>query len=191
MIEYVLVYARPVEPQFNKIPMVIKKRPEFLKGRLNLPGGKLEEGENPIRAAIRELKEETGLEELIESDPMCVLGADYLGKIVGSKSKIHCVRVPITFRQEIVPGPNEDEEMGWYDLQELLDHKDLMPNLRLVIPLMESGYKDWTVIDTDGDWSKRKHKIYLQLPNNEHIFSSCVDVTVPGLLAFKDNENEL
>lgn len=56
---YVLVL--PVERKTGRLVMVEKTKPAWQAGRLNYPGGKLEEGETPRQAAVRELQEETGL----------------------------------------------------------------------------------------------------------------------------------
>lgn len=51
---------------FNKTATVVvlieKQKPEWQKGFLNGVGGKIEEGETPMQAMIREFKEETGVE---------------------------------------------------------------------------------------------------------------------------------
>jgi ADP-ribose pyrophosphatase len=44
----------------NKVPMVRQFRKAAEKAVLEIPAGKLEAGENPMDAALRELKEETG-----------------------------------------------------------------------------------------------------------------------------------
>lgn len=156
MIEYVVVYPWAVDiAKTQRLPLVLKKRPEHLKGMLNLPGGKLEPGEDPVAAAVRELFEETGLEQVQDYDPMCYCPPDYLGYIQGNQSIIHCVRVPIVSRQELKPGANEDEEIKWYAMPDLLKLKNLMPNLRLTIPLMDRGTKDWVIQDLDGNWRKK------------------------------------
>jgi len=72
MKEYVLVYLKPVKELISpgenlnyrvrtNIPvlLILKEKPGQ-KGRLNLVGGKVEEGETPEKAAHRELKEEAG-----------------------------------------------------------------------------------------------------------------------------------
>ena len=43
----------------NPIIFVLKTKPEHMAGLYNLPGGKIEENESEIYAAIREFKEET------------------------------------------------------------------------------------------------------------------------------------
>jgi 8-oxo-dGTP pyrophosphatase MutT (NUDIX family) len=158
MIEYVVVYPFVVEgPITTRVPMVLKKKPEWMVGMLNLPGGKLNFDESPVHAAIRELKEETGLDEVQQDEP-----SRYLGHIQGTKSIIHCVRVPISARQELNPGPDETEEINWYNLPDLYNLPNLMPNLRVTIPLMAKGVRNWILYDLDGGWrEKDRHKVDL------------------------------
>src|SRR5579862_2183312 len=44
----------------NKVRMIEKQHPEWQKGKLNGIGGKIEPGEEPIAAMVREFEEETG-----------------------------------------------------------------------------------------------------------------------------------
>lgn len=166
MCEYVVVYAFTVDEAQHRIPMVIKDRPDYLKGCLNLPGGKINIGETPIDAAVRELKEETGLEDLSVTDGMCPMSPEVMGKITHDKSVIYCVKVPITSRQELMPQDGETEPVAWYDVATVLTNLKLMPNLRIVLPLIEVGVKDWEIVSY-GDWRGYFQKLEVIVPGME------------------------
>lgn len=59
--EYVVSFI--FTPSMAKVWLIEKLKPEWQKGLLNGIGGKIEEGELPLEAAYRELKEEAGLTE--------------------------------------------------------------------------------------------------------------------------------
>ncbi len=46
----------------DRVLLINKERPEYLKGKLNGVGGKVEDGESDLNAIIRETKEETNLD---------------------------------------------------------------------------------------------------------------------------------
>lgn len=109
-------------------------------GRWTLPGGGLEFGEDPARAVIRELSEETGLEGEIEE----LIGIDskhYAPSETASERAIHAIR--ILYRVRIVGGELRDEvdestdRVAWIDRATLdgLALVDIVPaSLRLAIP---------------------------------------------------------
>lgn len=164
--QYVVVYA---PAKTGRMPMVLKNKPDFLKGVLNLPGGKLEEGESSLEAAARELKEETGI------IPWAV--PVLLGKITGNHSDIHVVRIEVK-EQPLAPAEGETEEFSWQDIREVYQHPNLMPNLRLAVPLCLSGAQGWNIYDWSGDWRGLWHTISLQL---DPVGGHTVEVRVPGM----------
>jgi 8-oxo-dGTP pyrophosphatase MutT (NUDIX family) len=168
-IQYVVVYAYSVHPGKTWVPLILKNKPEHLTGMLNLPGGKINPGEDPVAAALRELKEETGLEEVQEYDPMVYLPSEYMGRIETLHSIIHSVKVPVVFK-DLNPGPDETEKVAWYSIPEIYGLSNLMPNLRVMIPLMEKGMKGWIIQDFDGNWRKKAYHsvtLFMEEPNND------------------------
>jgi 8-oxo-dGTP pyrophosphatase MutT (NUDIX family) len=63
----------------DEIVLLKKARPEWQRGLLNLPGGKIEEGEHPRQCMAREWQEETGV-FTYESDwkqKLTIIGKEY------------------------------------------------------------------------------------------------------------------
>jgi 8-oxo-dGTP diphosphatase len=50
------------DPNTEMAVFIRKNRPVFMKGRLNLPGGHVEDGETPAEAMAREFKEEVDIQ---------------------------------------------------------------------------------------------------------------------------------
>lgn len=189
MTDYVIVHAFTVDSKIRSIPLIKKNKPEFLKGALNLVGGKIEDGETPLQAGVRELIEETGLEEIQIYDPMCYYPAECVGMIRGEMGNIYCIKVPVCSKQPLKPREEETEEVNWYPLPNLLSHRLLMPNLRLIIPLMENKAKNWILSDDHStNWrTDKEHKLTLTFKSMpEHP----VDVWVKGMGYFEREEEE-
>ena len=72
MSDYVIIWAQRGNSR-DDVLLVLKDKPEWQKGKLNLPGGKVEEGETPEEAATRELKEESGYSPIIPVKAMGVI----------------------------------------------------------------------------------------------------------------------
>ena len=168
MIDYVVVYAYSVHPGKTLIPLILKNKPEHLEGMLNFPGGKINLGEDPVAAALRELKEETGLDEVQEYDPMVYLPSEYMGRIDTLRSVIHCVKVPVVFK-DLNPDPDETEKVAWYSIPEIYSLPNLMPNLRVTIPLIVKDIKGWVIQDFDDRWRKKAYHsvtLFMEEPKN-------------------------
>ena len=97
------------------------------KGLWDLPGGFLDEGEAPLEALVRELKEETGL----EIEPVRLLGvwADWYGDGPGARATLVLVWLArvLSGRQQ----PADDvSELGWFAPGDLPpDHELAFPNV--------------------------------------------------------------
>lgn len=135
---YVIVCAHR-EGDRKNIILVRKNAPDWQVGKLNLPGGKIEENEASGDAAHRELKEETGYE---------AIKMRLMGYIEDGDSTIFCFKATISKDAgEISPRPEETEQVGWYRWSKIYTSRRLIPNLRVIIPLMLSGCWDWTIRD--------------------------------------------
>lgn len=134
MQEFVLVYPEYIDRQ-EQVLLILKDKPDFQKGKYNLVGGKVEPGEKPEDAAIRELMEEAGLEG---EDPQLY------GIVTGDWGKIYCYKISID-TYDLNPGENETEPVSWHRIDELLSYENLMPNLRIMVPLFYFDCDDWTL----------------------------------------------
>ena len=143
MREYVLILPKknPRSHSPDDVLLILKDKPAFQKGRLNLVGGKVEPGEHHFDAAVRELKEEAGFE-----------AADWMlcGKMVGKSEEtidkedwiIWCYRCDLINDAPINPRDGETENVAWYRNWQ---DKRLMPNLKLIIPLLMMGVQNWAI----------------------------------------------
>ena len=85
------------------------------KGEISFPGGRLDPGETPVQAALREAHEEVGLDRVL----VTVQGElDHLSTVV-SNSYIVPVVATIEERPSLVPSPEEVERILWVPLAEL------------------------------------------------------------------------
>lgn len=146
MQEYCCVYPtlRPKE-----VLLIRKSKPAWQKGKLNLVGGKIEPGERVEQAAKRELEEESAL-----------VGSNF--KVRGAVQGIEN-RDPKYIQQpwivwfitcdidaDILTQQTE-EFVFWWPFRETLKLENLLPNLKLIIPLLETKAPDWTIRETsDG-----------------------------------------
>lgn len=156
MKEYVVIFAS-ISPEIEQreVLLVLKDRPEWQKGKLNLPGGKIEEGESPVAAAVRELKEETGL------DPIGV-EPKIMGTIKGQQSLIYSVNIRVPFYTKLSPREGETEVPNWYFWSFIKNDERLMPNLRITIPLMKDEISGWEIKD-DGNVVDSKRVISIAM----------------------------
>jgi 8-oxo-dGTP diphosphatase len=105
----------------NNVCLIEKLRPEFQKGRLNGPGGKVEPGETPSQAMVREFHEETGA-EVTDWRPFCELH--------WRDSTVHF----FASEADVTVATKTDEAVGWYAVNWVCGGNWVLPNLKWLIP---------------------------------------------------------
>jgi ADP-ribose pyrophosphatase YjhB (NUDIX family) len=107
--------------------LLARRAREPSKGLWDLPGGFLDEGEEPLEALVRELSEETGLE--IEPARLLGIWSDWYGDGPGARSTLVLVWVArvVSGRQN----PADDvSELRWFAPDELPpEHELAFPNV--------------------------------------------------------------
>jgi 8-oxo-dGTP pyrophosphatase MutT (NUDIX family) len=130
MKSYVLCY---VESE-GSVLLIEKLKPDWQKGKINLPGGSVEPGETPVQAAARELFEEANI---------LAFHLEAVGVVTGPGWEVHvfnCVsNHPEWWEQRT------DEAVFWLPIKEALKHPKLIPNLRTIIPMAHLEVHGWVI----------------------------------------------
>lgn len=153
---YILVLCyRESEP--NRILFILKDRPSWQKGRLNLCGGAVEEGETPEQAAFRELEEETGYTHFGFVHKM--------GTLFDRHFIIHCLKIPIVDEGPPHPREIETEQPIWINWEDAVDDKRLLPNLKVIVSLMRNNVTGWEIVDNEASsMTDPAHEIQVRIP---------------------------
>jgi len=159
MNEYVLLYPRCFCRELGYDPssdvlLVLKNKPSWQCGKLNLVGGKIEPGETPDNAARRELEEESGFS--INHDMIDTMSNPLVcGKILGNESIIHCFTCNIYCNTKnlpsILPRAGETEQVSWNKWELVKNDPRLIPNLRVIIPLLANDSIGWTIVEKTSE----------------------------------------
>lgn len=139
MQKYVIVYVYDYD---NYFLMIRKNKPAWQKGRLNLPGGKVEPNESYRDAAIREIKEESDIDLNPEN-------LRFRGIISGNGYKIPIFSCYHYYLFDDAK-PMTDEEVYLTNKDIIsIDEMSTIYNLKLIIPLLRE-YNGLFVVDGDS-----------------------------------------
>jgi len=125
MISYVVGFC--FSEDLSTVVLIHKQRPAWQNGLLNGVGGKIEAGESPIAAMVREFKEETGV-DTNQNDWECVStieSDDWWMFVFFCKSDEYVQAARTTEEEEIVKIPVNR-----------IQHFPTITNLRWLIPMM-------------------------------------------------------
>lgn len=149
MLETTLCYLK----KDNKILLAMKKR-GFAEGKYNGIGGKIEGGETPEEAMIRETKEEIAVTPLTYEKVGFIEFDEYYK---GEKEKIafHLYLV-----DEWTGEPTESEEMkpAWFDIKDI-PYDKMLPDDKYWLPYVLKGKKIKAYFDFDENWNLLNQKI--------------------------------
>lgn len=128
------------------------------KGYYDIPGGKIEEGEIPEQTAIREMKEETGLD---------VKNVKYKGNmIIEYPNRIFDFDVFIARESEGEPQEFEENTSEWIEIQKLLHKEKILSNIIILDRFFIKGLIDNTY----------NFKMYVEIDEEENILNVKYDL---------------
>jgi len=127
--------------------LLIEKRRGLGEGWYNGPGGKREAGETIRECAIREVREEVG----IDVDTPALSKAGELTFRLDGDPQLHC-HVFRTDRFDGEPRPSEEARPEWFALDEV-PYDQMWDDDRYWLPLVleDRTFRGWFRFDADGD----------------------------------------
>lgn len=133
--------------------VVTKYKKGNKEGYYDIPGGKIEDGELPEQTAIREMKEETGID---------VKDLKYKGNmIIEYPNRIFDFDVFVATESEGEPQEFEENTSEWIEIKELLQKEKLLSNIMVLQRFFIKG-----LIDDNYNF-----KMYVEVDEEEKILN--------------------
>lgn len=110
----------------NKIVAIQYKDENKKAGYYDIPGGKIEDGESPFDTAIREMKEETGI-DILNLRNKGIMRVEY-------PDRVYIFHTFITNEYTGDPVEKEENFAEWIDIDELVNNKKILSNLKILEP---------------------------------------------------------
>ena len=118
----------------NEVVVTKYKKGNKKEGYYDIPGGKIEEGESPKQTAIREMKEETGIE---------IQNLKYKGIMtIEYPDRLFIFDTFISKEYEGEPQEFEENTSEWIDIDELLKKEKILSNIILLDKFLIKGLID-------------------------------------------------
>lgn len=118
-------------PDFKNVLLIEKVRPEWQRGKLNFPGGHIEDGETCSECVAREFLEETEL-NILPSEWL------YIGKINNPGNYYVDVLAAVCNNMGAIQSPT-DETASWYSVDRLPEN--VVSNIRWLVPFAINIFK--------------------------------------------------
>ena len=136
----------------NEVVVTKYKKGNKKEGYYDIPGGKIEEGESPKQTAIREMKEETGIE---------IQNLKYKGIMtIEYPDRLFIFDTFITKEYEGEPQEFEENTSEWIDIDELLKKEKILSNIILLDKFLIKGLID----------DNRNFNLHIKVDEQENIW---------------------
>ena len=146
----------------NEVVVIKYKKGNKKEGYYDIPGGKIEEGETPKQTAIREMKEETGIE---------IQNLKYKGIMtIEYPDRMFIFDTFISKEYEGEPQEFEENTSEWIDIDELLKKEKILSNIILLDKFLIKGLID----------DNRNFNLHIKVDEQENILG--IDYNVEKII---------
>ena len=146
----------------NEVVVTKYKKGNKKEGYYDIPGGKIEEGESPKQTAIREMKEDTGIE---------IQNLKYKGIMtIEYPDRMFIFDTFISKEYEGEPQEFEENTSEWIDIDELLKKEKILSNIILLDKFLIKGLID----------DNRNFNLHIKVDEQENILG--IDYNVEKII---------